>query len=105
MYWTDIIRGEAIQILILKPNANEQVILSSLTFVTGLVKACLFWKTNCGVNQLLSQVPVFIHEQYANQSQVYEAMQYSLPKCQKTFDNISLQPMRFEYFIDAISYL
>ena len=42
MYLTDIIRGEIIQILILKPNANEQVILSSLTFVTGLPKACLF---------------------------------------------------------------
>ena len=69
------------QILILEPNANEQVILSSLTFVTGLLKHVYFEKKNCDGNYLLSQVPVFIHEQYANQSQVNEAMQYSLPKC------------------------
>ena len=47
-------------------------------------------------NNFLSQVPVFIHEQYVNQSQVNEAMQYNLPKCQKTYGNISMQPMRFE---------
>ena len=53
MYWTPppppqctehIIRGESIQILIVKPNAHEQVILSTLTFVTVLLQACLFWK-------------------------------------------------------------
>ena len=43
MHLTDIRRDETIQFLIiLKPNANEQVILSSITFVTGLLKARLF---------------------------------------------------------------
>ena len=40
IYLTRIIQGETIQIL--KPNANEQVILSTLTFVTGLLQASLF---------------------------------------------------------------
>ena len=44
MYWTHIIQGKAIQFLILKPNADEQVILSTLIFITGLLQACLFWK-------------------------------------------------------------
>ena len=44
IYWTHIKEGESIQILILKPNANEQVILSTVTLVTGLFQACLFSK-------------------------------------------------------------
>ena len=37
-----------------------------------------------------------------NQSQVNDAIQYSLPKCQKSYGNISMQPMTFEKFPGAI---
>ena len=51
MYWTSsnvlnhIIQGETIQILILRPKCKWAGIPSTLTFVTGLLHACLFWKT------------------------------------------------------------
>ena len=79
MWWTYIIQGESIQILILKPNANEQVILSTLSFVTELLRASLFWKRTvvefdllidfypCWyIDELCMQVPVFINDMWIN---------------------------------------
>ena len=96
MYWTHIIQGETIQILILKPNTNEQVILSTLNICTGFSQACLFWKKSCGGNQFLSQVPVFIAICELIPSQWGNAIQPSkMPR-----KLISLQPMRFHMRIE-----
>ena len=70
MYSTHIMQGESFQIFTLKPNANQQVILSTLTFVTGLLQAYLFWKrTVLEFNPLIDfcpQVPVFINNMWIN---------------------------------------
>ena len=122
MYWTHIIQGESIQILILKPNANEQVILSTLTFVTGFLQGCLFWKRTVEFNPLIDfypyqnfgklcmQVLVFINNMWINPKSM---RQYNtvFPNAKKTnqkfmviFQYNQWDSMRIEQIPDAIWY-
>ena len=103
--------SDSIQLLILKPIANEQVILSTLTFVTGLLQACLFWNRTVEefdplidfyplwyFDELCMQVPVCINNMWKSiTSQWGNAVQSSLmPKnWPKINGNIWMQTMLF----------